>query len=74
MCQVQKGEKTLKDAVAEYEEEVMEGGGQEAATSRAQAFFTHDFKNYLKSPVATMGNGPGGKLRDDKYNAKVAGQ
>lgn len=72
--QIQSGEMSRKEAIDQYQVDVMEGGGQEAVTSRTQAFFTHDFKNYLKSPVATIGNGPGGKLQNNKYNAVISGQ
>ena len=65
------GKQTLEDAIREYEQDVIERGGKEVVTSRAQTFFTHDLDNYLQSPAATIGNGPDGKLRNDKYNTRV---
>lgn len=54
MVAVSKGERTLEDAINEYDEGVIERG-QEVAISKAQTEAFNDYENFLNSPVMKMG-------------------
>jgi 2-polyprenyl-6-methoxyphenol hydroxylase-like FAD-dependent oxidoreductase len=54
---VQKGEKSLQEAVTEYDEGVL-ARGEEVAISKAQAAAFHDYENFDNSPVFKMGVKP----------------
>lgn len=60
MIAVQKGERTLEDAVDEYDKGVLERG-QEVAISKTQTDAFHDYENFMDSPVVKMGIKPAGK-------------
>jgi len=57
MSSVTKGEKTLKEAIDDYDQGVLERG-EEVAISKAQAMAFHDYANFDKSPVFKMGIKP----------------
>lgn len=52
-----KGERTLKEAIDDYDQGVLERG-EEVAISKAQAMAFHDYANFDKSPVFKMGIKP----------------
>lgn len=54
---VQNGEKTLQEAVSEYDSGVV-ARGEEVAISKAQAGAFHDYENFDNSPVFKMGVRP----------------
>ncbi|KAF2812358.1 FAD/NAD(P)-binding domain-containing protein [Mytilinidion resinicola] len=58
MKKVKSGEKTLKEAVDEYDSNVQERGAKEVQISKSQTFFTHDWAAFKDSPVMTMGTKP----------------
>jgi len=58
MKKVQSGDKTLKEALDEYDVNVQERGAKEVQISKTQTFFTHDWAAFKDSPVMTMGTKP----------------
>ena len=57
MSSVVRGEKTLKEAIDDYDQGVLERG-KEVAISKAQAMAFHDYSNFDNSPVFKMGIKP----------------
>jgi 2-polyprenyl-6-methoxyphenol hydroxylase-like FAD-dependent oxidoreductase len=57
MSAVQDGEKSLLEAMAEYDKGVL-ARGEEVAISKAQAAAFHDYANFDESPVMKMGVKP----------------
>lgn len=60
MIAVKSEQKTLVDALDEYDRGVMERG-QEVAISKEQTKAFHDYENFLNSPVVKMGIKPSSK-------------
>lgn len=58
MCKVKSGEKSLADAVAEYDEDVINRGRTEVEVSRVQTDAFHDHANFHKSPIFKLGIKP----------------
>jgi 2-polyprenyl-6-methoxyphenol hydroxylase-like FAD-dependent oxidoreductase len=54
---VQTGEKSLAEAMAEYDKGVIERG-EEVAISKSQAIAFHDYANFRNSPIFQMGIKP----------------
>jgi hypothetical protein len=58
MKKVQSGEKTLKQAVDEYDSNVQERGAKEVQISKSQTFFTHDWEafkvRHVQAPVSAI--------------------
>ena len=60
MIAVKSEQKTLVDALDEYDRGVVERG-QEVAISKEQTKAFHDYENFLNSPVVKMGIKPSSK-------------
>lgn len=58
MISVQEGERTLEEALKEYDAGVLERG-KEVDISKAQATAFHDYANFEQSPIYKMGIKPG---------------
>lgn len=67
MVNVQRGEKTLPEAVAEYDRDVITRGRQEVEVSRIQTEAFHNYADFLESPIMKHGIKP---LSDD--NRKIS--
>lgn len=66
MKAVQAG-KSLKEAVDEYDNKVVERGASEVQISKAQTFFTHDWENFINSPVIKLGTKPSHSAKTEGY-------
>lgn len=55
LLKVKSGEKTLKEAVQEYDDEVLERGGLEMRISLQQTLFIHNWETLMQSPMVKMG-------------------
>ena len=53
--QAASGEKSLADAVSDYDKEVLERGSLEMKISLQQTMFIHDWSKLKDSPMVTMG-------------------
>ena len=58
MVQVQFGEKTVAEAVDEYDRDVIPRGRTEVEVSRVQTEAFHDYDNFLTSPIMKLGIKP----------------
>jgi 2-polyprenyl-6-methoxyphenol hydroxylase-like FAD-dependent oxidoreductase len=58
MIKVKKGEKTLPEAVNEYDADVVKRGRTEVEVSRVQTDAFHDHARFLESPVVKHGIKP----------------
>ncbi len=58
MCKVHSGERSLAEAVAEYDEDVIKRGRTEVHVSRVQSDAFHDHANFHKSPIFKLGIKP----------------
>lgn len=67
---VQAGEKTLQEAIDAYDAEVVQRGQTEVQISKEQTFFTHDWENFVKSPVMTLGTKPSHGAKTEGYERK----
>lgn len=67
---VQAGKKTLQAAIDAYDSEVVRRGQTEVQISKAQTFFTHDWENFVKSPVITLGTKPSHGAKTEGYEGK----
>jgi 2-polyprenyl-6-methoxyphenol hydroxylase-like FAD-dependent oxidoreductase len=66
----------LQQAVKEYDEKIVKRGTEEVQISKAQTFFTHDWENFINSPVVTLGTKPSHAAKTEGYDdgkAKVNG-
>jgi len=57
MVSVQKGEKSLKEAIDEYDKGVM-ARGAEVEISRTQTMAFHDYAKFMESPLMKLGIKP----------------
>ncbi len=55
LVKVRDGEIDLKDAIKEYEIEMVKRGAEEVKASDDNAAMVHDFNMVLKSPLAKIG-------------------
>ncbi len=58
MIKVKNGEKTLQEAVDEYDADVISRGRTEVEVSRVQTDAFHDLAKFLESPVVKYGIKP----------------
>ncbi|KAF2465619.1 FAD/NAD(P)-binding domain-containing protein [Lindgomyces ingoldianus] len=59
--------KPLKEAVDEYDEKILKRGMEEVQISKAQTFFTHDWENFINSPVIKLGTKPSHSAKSEGY-------
>jgi 2-polyprenyl-6-methoxyphenol hydroxylase-like FAD-dependent oxidoreductase len=64
---VQAGTASLKDAITAYDKSIWERGAKEVQISKAQSFFTHDWENFINSPVVTLGTKPSHAAKSEGY-------
>jgi hypothetical protein len=64
---VQAGTASLKDAVTAYDESIWKRGANEVQISKSQSFFTHDWENFINSPVITLGTKPSHAAKSEGY-------
>ncbi|KAF2110636.1 hypothetical protein BDV96DRAFT_603720 [Lophiotrema nucula] len=57
----------LEKAVSEYDEKILTRGQEEVQISKAQTFFTHDWENFINSPVITLGTKPSHAAKSEGY-------
>lgn len=57
----------LEQAISEYDEKVLKRGQEEVQISKAQTFFTHDWENFINSPVVTLGTRPSHGAKSEGY-------
>lgn len=60
----------MKEAIDAYDAEVVRRGQTEVQISKAQTFFTHDWENFIKSPVITLGTKPSHGAKTEGYERK----
>ncbi|KAK5049857.1 hypothetical protein LTR84_003975 [Exophiala bonariae] len=58
MIAVKSGEKTLAEAVNDYDEDVITRGSEEVEVSRIQTDALHDYENFFNSPIMKHGIKP----------------
>lgn len=58
MIAVKTGEKTLTEAVNDYDEDVITRGSEEVEVSRIQTDALHDYANFFNSPIMKHGIKP----------------
>jgi len=58
---------TLKDAITAYDESIWKRGANEVQISKLQSFFTHDWVNFVNSPVMTLGTKPSHAAESEGY-------
>ncbi|KAF2654907.1 FAD/NAD(P)-binding domain-containing protein [Lophiostoma macrostomum CBS 122681] len=66
----------LQQAINEYDTSIVKRGMEEVQVSKAQTFFTHDWENFINSPVVTLGTKPSHAAKTEGYDdgkAKVDG-
>ena len=61
------GTSTLKEAVTAYDESIWKRGANEVQISKYQSFFTHDWANFINSPVMTLGTKPSHAAKSEGY-------
>lgn len=71
MLKVKGGEKSLAEAVSEYDEDVIARGRQEVEISRVQTEAFHDHARFLESPVVKMGIKPSTSVADGDAGKKA---
>ncbi|KAF2193701.1 FAD/NAD(P)-binding domain-containing protein [Zopfia rhizophila CBS 207.26] len=59
--------KPLKEAVDEYDEKILKRGMEEVQISKSQTFFTHDWENFINSPVIKLGTKPSHAAKSEGY-------
>ncbi|KAF9700211.1 hypothetical protein EKO04_001433 [Ascochyta lentis] len=64
---VHTGAATLKDAITSYDESTWKRGANEVQISKSQSFFTHDWVNFINSPVMTLGTKPSHAAKSEGY-------
>ncbi|KAJ4989714.1 hypothetical protein SVAN01_04744 [Stagonosporopsis vannaccii] len=64
---VKDGTATLKEAITSYDENILKRGANEVQISKAQSFFTHDWPNFINSPVMTLGTKPSHAAKTEGY-------
>lgn len=57
----------LEDAVNDYDEKVLTRGMEEVQISKSQTFFTHDWENFINSPVVKLGTRPSHSAKSEGY-------
>lgn len=45
----------IEQAISDYDEKILKRGQEEVQISKAQTFFTHDWENFINSPVKRRG-------------------
>jgi hypothetical protein len=64
---VHAGTATLRDAITAYDESIWKRGANEVQISKAQSFFTHDWVNFINSPVMKLGTKPSHAAKSEGY-------
>ncbi|KAF1363174.1 FAD/NAD(P)-binding domain-containing protein [Lizonia empirigonia] len=64
---VNSGTATLEDAINDYDKSIWERGANEVQISKSQSFFTHDWENFINSPVMTLGTKPSHAAKSEGY-------
>jgi hypothetical protein len=64
---VNDGTATLKDAITAYDESIQKRGANEVQISKSQSFYTHDWPNFINSPVMTLGTKPSHAAKSEGY-------
>jgi hypothetical protein len=64
---VQTEKATLKNAITAYDESIWKRGANEVQISKSQSFFTHDWVNFINSPVMTLGTKPSHAAKSEGY-------
>lgn len=57
----------LRQAVSEYDEKILKRGMEEVQISKSQTFFTHDWENFVNSPVIKLGTRPSHAAKTEGY-------
>ncbi|KAF2801040.1 FAD/NAD(P)-binding domain-containing protein [Melanomma pulvis-pyrius CBS 109.77] len=57
----------LNQAVSEYDEMILKRGIEEVQISKSQTFFTHDWENFVNSPVIKLGTRPSHAAKTEGY-------
>ncbi len=52
---VEEGQTSLRDAISQYDAELVKRGSDEVETSRKNALLVHDFEKFMDSPVLKQG-------------------
>ncbi|OSS53927.1 hypothetical protein B5807_01314 [Epicoccum nigrum] len=64
---VHDGSATLKEAITAYDESILKRGANEVQISKSQSFYTHDWPNFINSPVITLGTKPSHAAKSEGY-------
>lgn len=61
------GSATLTEAITAYDESILKRGANEVQISKSQSFYTHDWPNFINSPVITLGTKPSHAAKSEGY-------
>ncbi|KAF3008593.1 hypothetical protein E8E13_007637 [Curvularia kusanoi] len=64
---VHTGSSTLNEAITAYDQSILKRGANEVQISKSQSFFTHDWPNFINSPVMTLGTKPSHAAKSEGY-------
>ncbi|KAF2735328.1 FAD/NAD(P)-binding domain-containing protein [Polyplosphaeria fusca] len=57
----------LEKAIGEYDEKVVKRGANEVQISKAQTFYTHNWEEFMNSPVVKLGTRPSHAAKSEGY-------
>ncbi|ORX94217.1 hypothetical protein BCR34DRAFT_608346 [Clohesyomyces aquaticus] len=58
---------SIEEAIGDYDEKILKRGMEEVQISKAQTFFTHDWENFINSPVIKLGTKPSHSAKTEGY-------